>query len=180
MGDYRDSVDIVLFVNIPLSHRSREILTKFNIIVIEYSLTTTIESKYRSYHPSSLRWLLYYQYFIKSNKYQEYSNVLLIDTRDSYFQLNPFKTIVPTSKKSYLYVYEGVDSLTISQCGWNGGWIRDCFDKDVLKDIGSNSIICSGVSIGSMDTVLKYLQYMHDIISGHSSISSYIMCSSLL
>ena len=100
-----------------------------------------------------------------------------MDVRDSYFQKNPFIYSVPSvsssssslnndKQDSFFHVYEGVDTITISECGWNGGWVRDCFGKDILTSIGSNHIICSGVSFGTMDNVIKYLELMHDIIAG--------------
>jgi hypothetical protein len=88
----------------------------------------------------------------------------MIDVRDSFFQSDPFAIL--STKKSAFYVYKGVESLQISQCGWNGGWVRDCFGEQTLRDIGHNNIICSGVSIGTMDSVYEYLTLMDDILMG--------------
>jgi hypothetical protein len=88
----------------------------------------------------------------------------MIDVRDSFFQSDPF-AIIP-QKESAFYVYKGVESIQISQCGWNGGWVRDCFGEQILRDIGHNNIICSGVSIGTMDSVYEYLKLMDDILMG--------------
>lgn len=158
------STDIVLFINTPISSKSREILTKYKIEYVEYSLLQTIEEKYRSYHPSSLRWILLQQYFQSKKAKQElqYDQVLLIDVRDSYFQGNPFEK----HSSSYFNVYQGVDTLTISQCGWNGGWIKDCFGRDVLDQVGNMPIICSGVSMGTLDNILTYVEFMSDTITG--------------
>jgi hypothetical protein len=38
----------------------------------------------------------------------------------------------------------------------------------MLKYIGSNTIICSGVSVGSIDTVLPYLDQVNTLIQGNT------------
>jgi hypothetical protein len=31
------------------------------------------------------------------------------------------------------YAFNGVETRTIGQCGWNSGWVKACFGADVLK-----------------------------------------------
>ncbi|CAE7570437.1 unnamed protein product, partial [Symbiodinium microadriaticum] len=45
-----------------------------------------------------------------------------------------------------------------------------------LKEVGSNPIICSGVSVGSIDTVLPYLSEMKDITLGRSGYGKFPTC----
>ncbi len=71
----------------------------------------------------------------------------MIDVRDSYFQADPFDPIMDPNEKAFV-VFHGVETILISQCGWNGGWVKDCFGSKVLEDVGNNHIICSGVSVG--------------------------------
>lgn len=68
----------------------------------------------------------------------------MIDVRDSMFQDNPF-VFTPALVKdvsggtmdddykspSFFYAFKGVESRSIEQCGWNGGWIKDCFGQQV-------------------------------------------------
>lgn len=63
-------------------------------------------------------------------------------------------------------MFSGVESFPIKECGWNSGWVKDCFGAGVLQDIGSKGIICSGVSAGTAGAVLDYLRIMSDIVSG--------------
>lgn len=160
-------IDVILFINSPISQRNRDIFLKYSIIAIEYS-SEKIDI-FQSYHPSTLRWILMYNYLINENQYMKYSQILLIDVRDSYFQLNPFPS---SSFDSYLNVYEGVSSVTISQCGWNSGWIKDCFGKDILDDIGHENIICSGVTMGTTNKIVDYLHLMYEIVRGNNSFIS--------
>jgi hypothetical protein len=44
--------------------------------------------------------------------------------------------------------------------GWNRGWVSDCFGEETLSQISNRIIACSGVSIGTRDSVLAYLQQM--------------------
>ena len=53
----------------------------------------------------------------------------MIDVRDSYFQLDPFSML--PSGQSKFYVFGGVEDKVIIDCGWNGGWVRDCFGEPV-------------------------------------------------
>jgi hypothetical protein len=71
-----------------------------------------------------------------------------------------------TPPASAFHVFKGVEDITIGECGWNGGWVKDCFGPTLLSEIGSKNIICSGVSIGTMDTVFEYLTLMDDVVMG--------------
>ena len=161
------TTEVVLFMNSPVAKRSREIAEKSNIKILEFeqfedSAVPRKEFLYK-YHPSSLRWTLIAKYFENENTRKKYSKVLLIDVRDSYFQSDPFK-IIPDGVVNAFYVFKGVESVSIAACGWNGGWVRDCFGENVLTEMGNNNIICSGVSIGTMEAVYEYLRSMEDIL----------------
>ncbi len=76
----------------------------------------------------------------------------MIDVRDSYFQSDPFAFVeadetAAGTALSIFHAFGGVESMTIKACGWNGGWVKDCFGDGMLSDIGQNKIICSGVSV---------------------------------
>lgn len=161
--------DVVLFINTPVPQRSREIAKKFDVILIEFATAAfaldTKDSFLIDYHPSSLRWKMIYNFFDSVGTRNRYSKVLLIDVRDSFFQSNPFQ-IIPNEVRSVLYVFKGVESVSIGDCGWNGAWVKDCFGDKILAEIGRNNIICSGVSIGTMDVVYQYLILMNDILMG--------------
>ena len=53
--------------------------------------------------------------------------------RDVYFQTEPF-AMLPLPQKGepgQFLVFQGVQDKTIKECGWNGGWVRDCFGDQV-------------------------------------------------
>jgi len=165
--------DIVLFMNMPVSDRNNEIVKKYNVRVIPF-LTSAFDSKYRSYHPSTLRWILMSDFFKAAENSDKYKFVWMIDVRDSVFQADPFAMI--ENEKSAFYTFKGVEDKTISQCGWNGGWVKDCFGQQKLNEVGSKSIICSGVSVGTIDTVLHYLEKMRSIVEGGVSDADFPKC----
>lgn len=179
-GSFRENIkdtktDAVIFINSPVHKRNREIANRFNVKLLEYDLEKEFieETYFRKYHPSTLRWKLIYKYFTDENRRMQYQQVVMIDVRDSYFQSDPFVTIFPTNDgvttSSFFFVFQGVESIKISDCGWNGGWVKDCFGNEALSKIGSQAIICSGISMGSMNVVYEYLGLMSGIVSGHSS-----------
>jgi hypothetical protein len=166
--------EAVIFINSPVHKRNREIATRFTVKLIEYDTNKDFASEphVSKYHPSTLRWKLIYNYFSEENRRNRYSRVIMIDVRDSYFQGDPFSMIFPAENaaisSSYFFVFQGVQSVKIADCGWNGGWVRDCFGAAALSEVGQHEIICSGISMGTMNVVYEYLKLMNDIISGKS------------
>lgn len=51
--------------------------------------------------------------------------------------------------------------------------MKDCFGQQILSQIGSGGIICSGVSVGTMDAVWEYLQLMNSIVTGEAKTGAY-------
>ena len=87
----------------------------------------------------------------------------MIDVRDSFFQKEPF-AMLPKGTKGF-YTFKGVEDKKIRACGWNGKWIQDCFSDSTYENVADNNIICSGVSMGDIDSVTEYLRLMSSIIS---------------
>ena len=65
------------------------------------------------------------------------------------------------------------ESKPILKCGWNSEWIKDCFGESMLNSVGKNGIICSGVSVGSRDSVMEYTKTMSNIILHSAIVSDY-------
>jgi len=99
---------------------------------------------------------------------ETHRRVWMIDVRDSYFQKDPFEFVSLSGEPSF-HVFNGVEHIPLSECSWNAGWVRDCYGIDMLQSIGKANIICSGVSVGTTDTVVRYLAMMNDIVDGMDS-----------
>ena len=167
--------NVVIWVNSPVNKRIREIASKFSVNLIEYN-ESDLEPHLRNYHASTLRWILFYDYMSNPERQGKFGRIWMVDVRDTTFQVDPFGEetyLYPTDKGSsdgeILNVFAGVESIPISQCGWNSGWIRDCFGTKTLTQVERNMIICSGVSAGTTKTVMKYLEYMSQLFDQKSS-----------
>lgn len=83
----------------------------------------------------------------------------MIDVRDSMFQADPFVMIA--KEKSAFYTFKGVEDKTINQCGWNGGWIKDCFGAGVslhyLACSSNEIIVAFAINTGHINcTTMKH------------------------
>lgn len=56
--------------------------------------------------------------------------------------------------------------MTIGACGWNSGWVRDCFGDSTLLRVSDRPIICSGVSMGPARHMRQYFHAMRQILQG--------------
>ena len=70
------------------------------------------------------------------NRWTELNRVWMIDVRDSYFQADPFSFTPSGTRRQphsppFFFAFTGVETRTIGACGWNGGWVKDCFGQDV-------------------------------------------------
>lgn len=111
-----------------------------------------------------------------------FNKIIALDVRDSAFQSNPFSLIpdVPPypetstppvfnfrhSHRHSLYAFAEDLTLPLGQCGWNSGWVNDCFGGNTLGVIFDNFVICSGVSMGFVDVMHVYVHYMSLLLRG--------------
>ena len=73
---------------------------------------------------------------------QRYERLWMIDVRDSFFQSDPFSFVAAQQGAVGLHVFNGVESFPIQSCGWNSGWIKDCFGDAVLNVVGPKVRMC--------------------------------------
>ena len=94
----------------------------------------------------------YYHDYLKNNKI--YDNVLLTDSRDVFFQGNPFDFIY---KKDINFFLE--DEI-IKNSSVNIKWIKRTVGTLFLKKIISRRISCCGQVIGNYESILNYCDIM--------------------
>lgn len=161
------SGDIVFFYS-DTDQATLDKLKKFGVILIPFDLkfpySSILESnkwqnekRMKELGIYCLRYLLAYQY-LKDNS-DKYRHVMLSDTRDVIFQKDPFDFQV--ADVNYFLEREGV---SIAESPFNAEWIEKGFGAGVLAGLGHNPIICSGVTIGSIQGILSYLEAFLDII----------------
>ena len=83
------------------------------------------------------------------------SNILLSDSRDVVFQSDPFDWIQGE-------VLSGLEfeEMTLERCKFNSAWIRNLYGDECLRQIGANRIVCSGVTMGPVEQMERYLVEM--------------------
>lgn len=135
-----------------------------------------VETHRRSYVPHMLRfeyeldWLKKHRKGRKQSK--SYSNntqdtniysiedddsldrVLHTDSFDVFFQGDPFEYI-PHDSLTFV-----VEPHQFRSCGWNLGWLTECYEGAVVSRMTHNFIICSGSIAGSIDHYIKLLELM--------------------
>ena len=100
------------------------------------------------------RYFHYYDFLTTTET--EYESVMLTDTRDVFFQRDPFDFEVGDSVDCFLED----DGHCLSDEAKNAIWIRMVYGERTLEEIGRNLISCSGVTIGSYAAVVAYLRVM--------------------
>jgi hypothetical protein len=108
--------------------------------------------------PTKQRFLLYHR-FLESYGHQ-YNKVLLVDTRDVYFQRDPFSE----DSKGDIVFFEESHSLRHGM--FNPMWILFQLGPDVLKRLGDRMALCSGTILGRAEAVKSYLGHLLQVMKG--------------
>jgi hypothetical protein len=100
-----------------------------------------------------------YEIYSKYLDNKDYNNVLLCDSRDIYFQGNPFK-----------FNYNGpinffLEDYPIKNCPYNSNWIIKTYGQKEFDHISNNTILCSGTVLGKHEKIRQYLNLMKNYIS---------------
>ncbi|KAK7253877.1 hypothetical protein SO694_00002816 [Aureococcus anophagefferens] len=128
--------------------------------------------------PRPLALARYEMYATWLRYYDERSYALLVDTRDTFFQADPFEGL-KRRRPLDLYVFQEHRELkTIGRCPFNSGWLS-CFDKPrgesiaawrgildrptpLVKKHFDAPVHCSGSTLGSRDGARRYVAAMLD------------------
>ena len=106
-----------------------------------------------STHKHSIQTMRYklFSDFLKKNSYK---NIFLCDSRDIYFQSDPFNyEYSPTIN------FFSEDRL-IKDCKINSNWINKTYGEVILNDLKNKEIICTGTVLANLENMIKYLDEM--------------------
>lgn len=100
-----------------------------------------------------------YQIFQDYLKNKDFNQILLCDSRDIYFQSNPFN-----------FNYKGqinffLEDELIKNCPYNTNWIVRTFGKKEFQKILNKTILCSGTVLGKSNKIIEYLNLITKNIS---------------
>jgi len=85
---------------------------------------------------------------------KDYDNVLLCDSRDIYFQGNPFEFDYKGPINFFLEDYQ------IKDCPYNSNWLIKTYGKIAFDSISDKTILCSGTVLGSSSKIREYLSLL--------------------
>ena len=108
----------------------------------------------------SVNMIRYHLYRWWASFYEPETLIMISDFRDVFFQSNPFlyRPVEWAPPAAQLVVFqEAHPNAVINRCPFNGGWVRNCYGEDALDKIGHNTVICSGVSMGTRNAILAYV-----------------------
>ena len=140
---YKDDICFVVGIN---DLKLEEELKKYNC--------TTLKMNVDKRDIQLKRYEIFYDYLKNSN----YDNILCCDSRDIYFQSNPFEF---NFKKPINFFQEDV---LIKDCPYNSNWILKTYEKKGYELVKNKTILCSGTVLGQKEKMLDYLNLMKNNI----------------
>ena len=109
----------------------------------------------------SINMIRFYMYQWWARMYDSDALIMISDFRDVFFQGNPFtyRTYEWAPPIAQMVVFqEAFPNKVIYRCPFNSGWIENCYGTEALKRVASNTVSCSGVSIGTRNAILLYVR----------------------
>ena len=102
-----------------------------------------------------------YSFYLKILEENEYKNVLICDSRDVYFQSNPFD-----------YNYKGsinffLEDKKIKECPYNSNWLIKTYGQETFEKLSNKIINCSGTTLGASENIKTYLNLIVQQSSDH-------------
>jgi hypothetical protein len=123
--------------------------------------------------PRPIRKFRFENFWIWSQNYDPRSRILLVDSRDSYFQSNPFQhRTLPENMESELQLFaeKSTNLLKVSNMPFIEKLYGFYYAKSISKNYGSFPTLCAGTTLGgkaAMEQYLLLMIYEIDNIAGH-------------
>ena len=107
----------------------------------------------------------YELYWAWSLAYHSHSWIMLIDSRDTVFQTDPFKDLPRESDgqaaDGTLYFFEeNAEATTIGQSSYNSKWLKTAYGVDNVSSFFDKPVVCSGSTMGEQVAIKAYLRAM--------------------
>jgi hypothetical protein len=159
---------VLLIDSSSISPLVRQLSQKYQLLLLDFQWKELQPTFLQKYHPSSIRWICFHRLLQENSLFFDhwYQSVLTVDVRDTTFQFDPFPLIPMNNNSSPLLVFGENQEMKIRDCGWNSAWIRDCFGDQKLNSVGDHFIVCSGISMGSLSVMKRYMEIMNNILLG--------------
>jgi hypothetical protein len=102
------------------------------------------------YHCQLSRFALY----LKILQEAQYDHILLTDSRDVYFQKDPFESI----QQKALFAFMEDNRYTIKERWYNRQWIKIAVGNANYEKVKDRPVFCSGTILGDYNSVVKFLE----------------------
>lgn len=107
--------------------------------------------------------LRYEWYWIWLQHYNKNSWIMVLDARDSFFQLNPFVNLPrrtdPNVSSGRLWFFgENANATRLGKSTKNANWLRNGYGVPVFESMRTKPTICSGSTMGEAVAVEQYLR----------------------
>jgi hypothetical protein len=139
--------DVVILINLN-QNETKSLLNKYNVKFIEKNINPKNTYQYR--------FDCFYSYL--EDKFENYTSIFLTDSRDVFFQGNPFLYKYNSNINFYL------EDNIIENCKHNSNWIKKTTGLKSYNSLKKNRISCSGTVIGKSKEIFFYLKLMKENI----------------
>jgi hypothetical protein len=107
--------------------------------------------------------LRYEWYWIWLQHYNKNAWIMVLDARDSFFQLNPFANLPrrtdPNVSSGRLWFFgENANATRLGKSTKNANWLRNGYGVPVFESMRTKPTICSGSTMGEAVAVEQYLR----------------------
>ena len=115
--------------------------------------------------PRTVATTRYEIYWIMAINYNKDRWFLLVDSRDTIFQSNPFANVPRhtdlSGESGVLYYFgENVEATRLGQSKQNSKWLTNAYGKTVAEVLSDKPTICSGASMGEQIALEAYMRAM--------------------
>tara|TARA_Y100000389_G_scaffold75920_1_gene72574 strand:+ start:3304 stop:4119 length:816 start_codon:yes stop_codon:yes gene_type:complete len=102
-----------------------------------------------------------YKIFLEFLKDKSYNQILFCDSRDIYFQSNPFQFSYKGSINFFL------EDKKIKDCKFNSEWFVKTYGQKILDELSDKIISCGGTILGYQNSIVKFLSLMIEELKKH-------------
>jgi hypothetical protein len=105
--------------------------------------------------------LRYEWYWIWTQKYFPNSWLMVLDARDSFFQLDPFANLTRSTDKTkgkLWFFGENANATRLGKSTKNANWLRNGYGQSFLNHVRDKPTICSGSTMGEQVAIEEYLR----------------------
>ena len=102
-----------------------------------------------------------YDFFLNIIQKKKYKNILFCDSRDIYFQSNPFNYNYKGSMNFFL------EDKKFSDCPFNSAWVIKTYGHKTYLSLSDKIISCGGTILGDHNSMEIFLNLMIEELSKH-------------